>query len=46
MIDRNGEDQYATVQSITKLKGSFVYSLLLEDGSTEWIKESDLKVIN
>lgn len=46
VIDRQGNDQYATVLSITKTNGSFLYNILLEDGTVELISEDDLRVTN
>ena len=46
VIDRQGNDQYATVLSITKINGLFLYNVLLEDGTVELIREGDLKVTN
>ena len=46
VIDKQGNDQYATVLSITKINGSFLYNILLEDGTVELISEEDLRVTN
>lgn len=46
VIDRQGNDQHATVLSITKINGSFLYNILLEDGTVELISEEDLRVTN
>lgn len=46
VIDRQGNDQHATVLSITKTNGSFSYNILLEDGTIESIREDDLRVTN
>lgn len=46
VIDSQGNDQYATILSITKVNGSFLYNILLEDGTVELIREDDLRVTN
>lgn len=46
MIDRNGNDQYAFVKGIIYLKQNPVYRLRLEDGTIEWLLESDIEVLN
>lgn len=46
VIDKQGNDQYANVLSITKINGSFLYNILLEDGTVELTREGDLRVTN
>lgn len=46
VVDRKGQDKYASILSIIKKNKSFLYVILLEDGTTEVMEESTLVVTN